>query len=50
MLAVRRFAPNRALIEAAFAKTPGLREAFRAAARDALAAHPGTTSSCVEPN
>jgi choloylglycine hydrolase len=42
-------AANRALIESAFTKTPFLRE-VPAAARDALAAHPGTTSSCAAPN
>jgi penicillin V acylase-like amidase (Ntn superfamily) len=38
-------AANRALIESAFTKTPFLKE-VPAAARDALAAHPGATSSC----
>src|SRR3989449_4947632 len=42
-------AANRALIESGFTKTPFLRE-VQAAARDALAAHPGTTSSCAAPN
>jgi penicillin V acylase-like amidase (Ntn superfamily) len=37
---------NRALIESAFTKTPFLRE-VPAAARDAMAANPGTTSSCA---
>ncbi len=39
-------AANRALIESAFAKTPFLRE-VPAAARDAMSANPGTTSSCA---
>ena len=39
-------AANRALIESAFTKTPFLRE-VPAAARDAMAANPGTTSSCA---
>jgi choloylglycine hydrolase len=39
-------ATNRALIESAFTKTPFLRE-VPAAARDAMAANPGTTSSCA---
>lgn len=42
-------AANRALIESAFTKTPFLRE-VPAAARDAFAAHPGTTSSCAAPS
>jgi penicillin V acylase-like amidase (Ntn superfamily) len=42
-------AANRSLIESAFTKTPFLRE-VPAAARDALAAHPGTTSSCAATN
>lgn len=42
-------AANRALIESAFAKTPFLRE-VPVAARDAAAAHPGTTSSCAAPS
>jgi hypothetical protein len=37
---------NRALIESAFTKTPFLRE-VPAGARDAMAAHPETTSSCA---
>ena len=41
-------AANRALIEASFTKTPFLR-AIPAAARDAAAAHPETTSSCAAP-
>jgi hypothetical protein len=40
---------NRALIQSAFTKTPFLRE-VPVPARDALAAHPGTTSSCAAPN
>ena len=44
-----RLATNLALIESAFSKTPFLRE-VPAAARDALAAHSGTTSSCAAPN
>jgi len=40
---------NRALIESAFTKTPFLRE-VPAAARDAMAANPGTTSSCAAAN
>jgi len=44
-----RLAANLALIESAFTKTPFLRE-VPAAARDALAAHPGTASSCAAPN
>jgi hypothetical protein len=44
-----REAANRALIESTFTKTPFLRE-VPVAARDALAAHPGTTSSCAAPN
>jgi penicillin V acylase-like amidase (Ntn superfamily) len=39
-------AANRALIEAAFTKTSFLRE-IPAAARDAMAANPGATSSCA---
>src|SRR6266700_6230996 len=39
-------AANRALIESAFTKTPFLRE-VPAAARDAMSANPGTTSSCA---
>jgi penicillin V acylase-like amidase (Ntn superfamily) len=42
-------AANRALIEESFTKTPFLRE-VPAAARDAMAAHPGTTSSCAPSN
>jgi penicillin V acylase-like amidase (Ntn superfamily) len=42
-------AANRALIEAAFTKTPFLRD-VPAAARDMAAAHPGTTSSCAASN
>jgi choloylglycine hydrolase len=42
-------AANRALIESAFTKTPFLRE-VPAAARDAMAANPGTTSSCAAAN
>jgi len=42
-------AANRAVIEAAFTKTPAGRE-VPAAARDAIAAHPGKTSSCAAPN
>jgi len=42
-------AANRALIEESFTKTPFLRE-IPAAARDAMAAHPGTTSSCAPSN
>jgi len=39
-------AANRALIESAFTKTPFLRE-IPVATKDALAAHPSATSSCV---
>ena len=39
-------AANRALIESAFTNTPFLRE-IPAATKDALAAHPSGTSSCV---
>jgi penicillin V acylase-like amidase (Ntn superfamily) len=42
-------AANRALIESGFTKTPFLRD-VPAAARDALAAHPGSTSSCAAPS
>jgi len=42
-------AANRALIESAFTQTPFLRE-VPAAARDTMAAHPGTTSSCAAPS
>lgn len=42
-------AANRAVIEATFTKTPTGRD-VPAAARDAIAAHPGKTSSCTEPN
>jgi penicillin V acylase-like amidase (Ntn superfamily) len=42
-------AANRALIESSFTKTPFLRE-VPAAAKDALAAHPGATSSCAAGN
>jgi hypothetical protein len=40
---------NRALIEASFTQTPFLR-AVPAEVRDAVAAHPGATSSCAAPN
>jgi len=40
---------NRALIESSFTKTPFL-QGIPASARDALAAHPGTTSTCATPN
>jgi len=40
---------NRALIESSFTKTPFL-QGISAAARDATAAHPGTTSTCATPN
>jgi len=40
---------NRALIESSFTKTPFL-QGVPATARDAAAAHPGTTSSCAMPN
>jgi penicillin V acylase-like amidase (Ntn superfamily) len=43
-----RGAANRALIEAAFTKTPFLRE-VSPAARDGAAAHPEVTSSCAAP-
>ena len=42
-------AANRTLIESGFTKTPFLRE-IPAATRDALAAHPGSTSSCAAPD
>jgi penicillin V acylase-like amidase (Ntn superfamily) len=42
-------AANRALIESAFTKTPFLRD-VPAAARDAMAVHPGTTSTCAVAN
>lgn len=42
-------AANRALIESGFTQTPFLR-AVPAAAKGALAAHPGTTSSCAAPS
>lgn len=44
-----RMAANRALIESAFTKTPFL-QGVAAAARDVMASHPGTTSSCVAPS
>jgi hypothetical protein len=40
---------NRALIESSFTKTPFL-QGISAAARDATATHPGTTSTCATPN
>jgi hypothetical protein len=40
---------NRALIESSFTKTPFL-QGIPASARDAAAAHPGTTSTCSTPN
>jgi penicillin V acylase-like amidase (Ntn superfamily) len=40
---------NRALIESSFTKTPFL-QGIPASARDAVAAHPGTTSTCGTPN
>ena len=42
-------AANRALIESALTKTPFLQD-VPAAARDAMALHPGTTSSCAAAN
>jgi len=42
-------AANRALIEASFTQTPFLR-AVPAEVRDAVAKHPGATSSCASPN
>ena len=42
-------AANRALIESAFTKTPFLQD-VPAAARDAMARHPGTTSSYAAAN
>ena len=42
-------AANRAVIEATFTKTPAGRD-VPATTRDAIAAHPGKTSSCTAPN
>ena len=40
---------NRALIESSFTKTPFL-QGIPTSARDAMAAHSGTTSTCGTPN